>query len=214
MNNFYPVSDSCQLQGIDLIFERHFGRKAKGSFVEVGAHDGYSFSNTWGLAKIGWKGLYFEPMEDLAKQCAATHAQHDVKVIQKAVGDVNGPVKLWVNGNPTIDQETVDKSPWGEKYDPEKFIMVPCITLNESLADEGWKPEFDLLVIDVEGAELQVLEGFDVLYWYPQMIIVETHEGNSDSRKSFHAEAINFFMNAYPYVKVHVDGLNTIWVRK
>lgn len=210
---FYPTQHTCQIQGLSALYEKYFGRKTKGLFVEVGAHNGISWSNTWGLAEVGWKGIYYEPVPDLYGQCVRNHSMHDVKVINACVGDHVGITKLWLGDNPTIDEETMLKSPWDSKYNPDDFIMMPCTTLNYSLRENNWPREFDLLCIDVEGAEMQVLDGLDFKRYEPYMLIIETHEGNVDNRKSFHAGTINDYMAHMPYRKIQFDGLNTIYWR-
>jgi FkbM family methyltransferase len=211
---FYPVSTTCQIANLAELYERQFGKKTDGTFVEVGSHDGYSWSNVWGLAEIGWKGMCYEPIAELFEKCRAIHRLHDVVVSFCCVGDKDGVTKLYLNENPTIDEETVEKSPWGDRYLPDNYILSPVITLNTSLQTVQWPHEFDVLSIDVEGAELQVLRGIDLEVWKPQMIILETHEGNPDIRRTFHVSILNEYMATQPYTKIQVDGLNTIYWRK
>src|ERR1700729_4369556 len=41
-----------------------------GTFVEAGAHDGYTQSNTYSLERHrGWAGLLIEPIPELRRQC-------------------------------------------------------------------------------------------------------------------------------------------------
>ena len=40
-----------------------------GTFVEVGAFDGWSYSHTVCLAQLGWRGLYIEPVPEHAALC-------------------------------------------------------------------------------------------------------------------------------------------------
>ncbi len=210
---FYPTQESCQIRDLSALYEKYFGKKIKGSFVEVGAHDGISWSNTWGLAEVGWKGIYYEPIPELYGKCVRNHAGHAVKVINTCVGDHVGITKLWLGVNPTIDEETMARSPWDTQYDPDDFAMMPCTTLNASLTENDWPREFDLLCIDVEGAEMQVLDGIDFKRFEPNMLIIETHEGNEDRRKTFHASMITDYMSHMPYRKIQSDGLNTIYWR-
>jgi FkbM family methyltransferase len=144
-----------------------------------------------------------------------THAaNHGVHVYNCCVGNEIGETKLFLGENPTIDRDTVVKQPWCE-YDENNFIIVPVVTLDAMLSnEEAIVADFDLLVIDVEGAELQVLEGINLEEWRPHMIIIETHDGNVDSRKSFHADAIKKHMSSQPYVQVQCDGLNTVYIRQ
>ena len=209
----YRISSTCQMANIGDLYAKHFGYKNNGVFVEVGAHDGYSWSNTWGLAMAGWRGLMFEPISTLFHACVNVHKANNVKVINACVGDRCGTTTLWLGANPTIDHETMEKSPWGDKYDPQHSINAPVVTLDYQLAAEEWPEEFDLLCIDVEGAELQVLRGVNLLRWKPKLLIVETHEGNVDSRKSLHSDAISAHIARLPYTKIQTDGLNTVWLR-
>ena len=49
----YSLSKSCQIKNLSNIYEKLFGpNKLDGYFVEVGAYDGESFSNTSGLAEL------------------------------------------------------------------------------------------------------------------------------------------------------------------
>ena len=63
--------------GQDQIFhEELFGGRKGGVFVDVGAHDGVSFSNTLFFEReLGWRGLCIEPIpeifDDLAKNRSA-----------------------------------------------------------------------------------------------------------------------------------------------
>ena len=209
----YNHSGSCQIANIEELFDKYF-RNMPGTFVDVGAHDGYTFSNTYGLADDGWEGLCFEPIPELYEKCKALHEHNSVLVLDSCVGNINGLVNLYIGENPSIDLETVELQPWGSTYDKEDFMVCKSTRLDTVL--EKWMigKKFDLLSIDVEGAELMVLAGFDICRWLPTMIIVETHEGNPDVRKSFHAAAINVYFEGKPYTKIQSDGLNTIWVRK
>lgn len=55
----YPMAATCQIPFFNSLSDLYtfvFGYRTDGLFVEVGAYDGESFSNTSGLADIGWKG--------------------------------------------------------------------------------------------------------------------------------------------------------------
>jgi hypothetical protein len=73
----YPTANTCQVpffKGLSDVYTFVFGYKCEGLFVEVGAYDGESFSNTSGLADLGWRGHYIEPIPAYAAACAARHA--------------------------------------------------------------------------------------------------------------------------------------------
>jgi FkbM family methyltransferase len=209
---YYPSAESCQIAGLAELYEEYFGQKINGQFVEVGAYNGYDFSNVWGLAEAGWKGLCIEPIPDFATSCKANHEKHqhwDVTTIESAAGSYDGIVILTFGGvDSTIDPETVDRSPFGFIYDATDTRQCNIAKL-DTLLDGHVRKGFDVISIDVEGAELQVLDGFDISYWEPKMIIIETHIGVPG--RDYHAQAIISYITKYGYRQVGGDALNTIF---
>jgi len=51
-----------------LIIETLFPGKTNGVFVDIGANDGVTFSNTYLLEKLGWSGLVIEPIPSIYEQ--------------------------------------------------------------------------------------------------------------------------------------------------
>lgn len=43
--------------GQDRWVINYFGENYKGFFIDIGAYDGISISNTYALEKLGWKGI-------------------------------------------------------------------------------------------------------------------------------------------------------------
>ena len=211
--DFYPMPESCQIPNLSAIYERHFGQKTDGTFVEIGAMDGFSFSNTYGLAEKGWRGLAYEPVPEYMTACMKLHAdrKHNVTTILSAVGNVQGLVNLYMGGvDSTIDKETVEKSPFGFTYDPDNYMVACITTLNIDLPHYGIQPGFEVISIDVEGAEIYVLDGFDLDYFHPKMIIIETHVGVPG--RDYHAKAIIDHITSHGYTIVDgSDALNTIF---
>jgi hypothetical protein len=70
------------------------------------------------------------------------------------------------------------------------IIEVPVRTLDDILIEARAPNEFDFLSVDVEGHELEVLDGFDFARWRPRLILLEDHVG--DLRK-------HRFLNAAGY---------------
>jgi len=67
----------------------------------------------------------------------------------------------------------------------------------------------DVLNIDVEGAELKVMDGFSFVKRKPTLVIIETHKGQYG--KDFHAEEIFNLMSYFGYEEIQSDGLNSIF---
>lgn len=188
----YEYQPTCQIppETLDKIYMDAFGFKRNGTFVEVGAHDGWHWSCSWGLAEIGWTGLYCEPVRSLYEQCLKTNENRDkVTTLHCCIGKTNGVA-------------TLGMAEYGASAESEKDrFTVDQFTLDHVLDDMGIPEKFDLLVIDVEGSEADVLEGFDWKKWLPKLIIVERPQ-----------EAFNQLLTHYD--KVYEDWINTIYQRK
>ena len=89
----YKPTTSCGEVGLILheIYNKFLGYKKDGIFVEVGANDGKIGSFTYNLAKLGWKGLYFEPVPRIYDICKKNHIEHEnVKVFNMGCAEKKG----------------------------------------------------------------------------------------------------------------------------
>ena len=210
----YKISKSCQIKNLDEIYNRIFGDKRTGFFIDVGAYDGYEWSNTWGLSEVGWEGLCIEPYPMYAEKCSNLHtlSNHKVETLECAVGNVNCRCNMFLDPkgpSHSIDENTVVRSPWGFSYDGSK-LEVECFTLDFILDKMIMLTKhIDVLSIDVEGAEIKVLEGFSVDIRKPTLIILETHEGQEG--KDYNNIEIDAIMRRNKYEKIQTDGLNSIY---
>jgi hypothetical protein len=66
ISGFYLQQPPCQILHLDTLFTKFLGARDYGTFVEIGANDGVSCSNTWGLAERNWSGLMVEAIPALA----------------------------------------------------------------------------------------------------------------------------------------------------
>jgi len=212
---------ATQIKPLGELYDKYLGYKTDGYFVEVGAFDGVNWSNTYPLARIGWRGLLIEPQPEYVKLCHEAHAQHPgIKVLQCAIGDHEGTAELYTGGSiSTIMPEMVDTynaTSWGKfaGLRHNKSITVKLHTLDNALTNTGVDAGFDVLVIDIEGAELEALAGFSVDKWRPRMVLIEAHELHPDKALSKNAVAINAYFAKAGYERVHVDEINSVFVRE
>ncbi len=184
------------LHDMDAQLERHLDFNS-GFFVEAGANDGYSQSNTYRLERVrGWRGVLIEPVPALYHEARIEREDSQVFNCALVSKDNNGePVRLIYGGMMTTvagtrDSEAADRA-WVEKAhavaqeEPEHEFTVPGRTLS-SILDEVQAPEIDLLSLDVEGFEPQVLAGLEFERHAPRWILVEIRGGGS-SRKEIEA---------------------------
>jgi len=212
----HRVPDDCQIPHLSEIYSRYL--PDKGIFVEVGAYDGETHSNTCLLADDGWEFIYIEAIEEYWKKCQDRHLNNNGTVIKALVGDGSTkyiyPAEEWS----TIYKENTESlnKCWGVEFgDP---IELPSIPLNQLIESTPLSSDkIDLLVVDVEGGELEVLLDFDFDKYTPTMCIIEMHEQH---HPAWHTpehivwlEKLNNLMQEKGYTKIYSDQINTIFVK-
>ena len=211
--HFYPMSPSCQIKDLAAHFENLLGRKTDGVFVELGGYDGQSYSNTAGLADIGWRGIYVEPVQEYAERCRHRHPGRNITVMEYCVGRTEEMVDFTLSkwefvssAHPIIHEHILAEQPEAE------VIKVHQKTVNQILSEAAIAPGFDLLIIDVEGNELEALMGFDLKQYQPKVMIVELFDHNvGHNLGKLHAETRRYIMGQgyRPYL---IEEHNTIFV--
>jgi FkbM family methyltransferase len=169
---------------MDLQLDAIIGRR-NGFFVEAGAHDGFTQSNTYWLEAFrGWRGLLVEPVPELAEQ--AQQARPGATVVQCALGDAEHerrPLRMEFGGLMSIVAGARDPS-WttiGTRDGWEDCYTFDAVARTlSSILDEIEAPEIDLLSLDVEGFEAPVLRGLDLARHAPRYILVEIHSRAND----------------------------------
>ena len=216
----YNVVKNCQVIGLGDIYLDAFGYKTSGSFVEVGAFDGMSWSNSSCLAEAGWKGLLFEPVPQHYNRCAARYRDNkNVDVVKCCIGDYNGEAKVYLGSSlstTSIEMIKVFNSlDWSKHigHNEKKFIKSEIYTLDSMLEKHNWPENFDVLVVDTEGTELKVLQGFDVDRWAPKVAIIEAHEKHKDKVLGKNAKKINEYFESRGYRKIYCDMVNSVFLK-
>lgn len=206
----YITHPSCQIPNIGTILHDYFPHN--GYFAEVGAFDGMHYGCTWGLAEAGWRGVYIEAHPDFALQCIKNHKAHPkIDTYSCACGATDGEINLTVYGECSTTVLSKWNKEWGMNEQTEK-IVVPMRTL-DSILKESEIDFLDLLVVDVEEAEIEVLKGFSVGKYRPKMAIIELHEGlgTRADQKGWQTPWVDDYFKGYN--KIYKDNINTIYVQ-
>lgn len=145
--------------------EQVFGGKRGGTFVEVGAFDGVTLSNTWFFEKQrGWSGICVEPSP---RVFARLQSERDCICVCAAVGQSEGTAAfLVVEGELGVLSGIVSryhrkhrkrvKSETEGADAATETIEVPTVTLDTLFSENGIE-SIDYLSIDTEGGELGIL---------------------------------------------------------
>jgi len=147
-----------------------FGSRTEGFFIEVGANDPQWISQTWELERRGWRGLLIEPQSCFFDKLVA--ARPHSRVVQAACtsADKRGTGQLHLS--PSKAFATLEKFVDDQGIEFNGVETVRLLTLDEILEQDPPK-KVDFISIDVEGTELDVLRGFNMKRWQPELLLVE-----------------------------------------
>jgi FkbM family methyltransferase len=143
-------SKSQLRQDIFALFILNF--KKKGFFVEIGAADGIYCSNTYLMEKyLSWDGVLVEPLEIYNEN------------LQRNRNSIIDNSIIWSENNITkkiyYNNEDILKS---SVFNPKKnFVEKKTLRFDTLLANHKINHPIDYCSIDIEGAEVELLKGFD-----------------------------------------------------
>ncbi len=182
----------------------------KGFYVDIGANDGVTGSNSLLLEESGWNGLLVEPNPCL--HSVLNEKRKGILVpylISKTDGEVEfnkveGPENL--HGLSRIDgDENFEKHV--EKHGGRVVkLKLPCKPLTQILDDNQVDKKFDFLSIDVEGHELDVLKTLNFDKYSPKVIMLEDNSKGED-------KAPAKYLKQFGYKRVCRTGVND-WYTK
>lgn len=166
---------SSQYGEHDYILEYFAGRI--GRFLDVGAFDGVTFSNTRPLADLGWYGVCVEPSPPAFCWLMKNYAgNNSVQLVNAGVG-CPGLKRFFSNTADSLSAEMMSS------FSPEhvaKFagfpfreIWTPLVDWSTLMDEFAGALGFDFVNIDVEGTNVELLESFPWERIGPAMICIE-----------------------------------------
>jgi len=163
-----------------------------GFFVELGANDGISQSNSlYFELKRNWQGILIEPSPHNFLRCRENRSSRNKFFCNACVGfdykekyvDIRYANLMSVSESLDLDIE--DKNAHvesGRKFlsDNEDVFLFGAVaeTLNTILQKSKAPAEIDFLSLDVEGAELEVLKGIDFDQYSFKYMLIEVRDLN------------------------------------
>ena len=215
----YTLSPTCQIKNLNEIYTKYFGLFTNNRlFVEVGAYDGESVSNTSGLADSGWRGVYIEPVHEFYLKCVDRHKNNNVIVSNVSIGLEEWFKKTYKNGTlSSLDQNYAQIGI--SKFNYPQYTEDICYQLKlETFLNKNNIPyDFDLLVVDVEGKEHEVFYSFDINKWNPKMIIVELVDDHAFFKTNISirdkVKNLREYIKSFNYNEIYRDDINTIFIK-
>lgn len=156
------------LNNLDRQLESYFSGLKSGVYLEVGAADGVSQSNTLLFArKYKWKGILVEPILFNSVLCRIFRPS---AVVERCIlSSFEDRGKIISIGDGHLISQITSK---GDKKFADQQAVVSA-TLSDVL-DRNGISRLDLLSVDVEGAEVNLLQGIDHQRHKIEAILVET----------------------------------------
>ena len=166
-----------------LVHSLFFKNKLDGFFLDIGAHDGISFSNTYFFEQhLNWNGICVEPIPEvfsmLEKNRTCIH-------INACIDSKNGTLKFTrVKGYGEMLSGISDKYDEKHRARIEKTIKqfggekeeieVNAVTV-KSLIEKYNVKSIELMNVDTEGNEWPIIESFPFDLIKPKVILLENN---------------------------------------
>ena len=151
-----------------------------GRFLDIGAYDGITLSNTYELLRRGWSGIAVEPSPRSAFEWIRNLGSNDrVKLVLAACYPSNGWVRFLECSDSSVSTSVPEhKEIWSGagSYAP---IEVLGITPRKICDRFG---SFDFVSIDAEGISEDILMEYPIEDMAPRLFCVETDGGLSMDR--------------------------------
>jgi FkbM family methyltransferase len=200
----------------DKYLDKLFKGKSNGTFVDIGAHDGLTFSNSYFFEKVrNWKGVCVEPIPEIFAKLNET--RNCIKINGCVSNKVGTEKFLRVRGE-YVDTEML--SGLLEDYDARHLeridreikeyggskeeIEVKCYDINQVLKENSIK-KVDFFTIDTEGNELKILKTIDFDGFDFDILLVENN---------YQTEEMNEFMTSKGFKRIKKIGHDEVYRKK
>lgn len=149
----------------DVLVDRYLHKFKKGIYIDIGCYHPYKGSLTFKLFKRGWSGVNID-LSKFSVDLFKISRPKDINICC-AISSKNKQIKFFENSKINQQNSILFK---GKKLNQIKKIQ--SYQLNKIL-EKHKILKFDYLNIDVEGAEFQVLQGFNLKKFRPKLITLE-----------------------------------------
>lgn len=195
MKNHYTQNDE------DIYIDKYFGNFI-GTFLDIGANDGKTLSNTRFLAEGGWKGDLVEPSPSAYKwlrhQCV-----EGCRTFNMAINTFDGECDFYESGehlrvgdvallSTLIESELTRWKKSGETFQKMK---VKCVTFETFYLMAG-EPTYDMISIDCEGLDYNILTQIDLDKTGTKLLVIE-YNADKDVQKRVEQYCSKFGLSLY-----------------
>ncbi len=156
-----------------------------GTYLDIGANDGITFSNTRALYVLGWLGFCVEPSPAAYAKFEAENPPDGPTLINAAITTQDGPIDLYDSGthlkkgdvallSTTVPSEMARWARSGEQFTKTTVRGITFATLLK----ECGRDKFDFVSIDAEGMDYSILTQMNLTELGVQMLCIEFNQKN------------------------------------
>jgi len=198
--------------GQDKYILEYFNNKKDGFFIDIGAYNGVTFSNTLKMEKLGWKGACIEPNPDMFKKVLKTRkcAKYNV-AISKENGEIlfnriKGSCAVLSGIKEDYDPRHLERIENELKESGGEMETITVKTMSFDTLMEKFKnvKTIDYISIDTEGSELKILQSINFSKYNIKAISVENN---------YETNEIRDYMVKNGYQMITKLGLDEIYVK-
>lgn len=227
--SYEHYENTSQIPSLFNIYEAVFGKEYKvHRFLDIGAYDGKTHSNTYPLLMADWHGVMVEPFyfEDIKRNLGEFVNNKKLKVISEAITKDGRSLQFDVMGEWSSSLDYVSTLAKSRGVESVRYVDSHSISFNKLM--EQFRYPFDLLSLDIEGMELEIVEAIfeynqrfsdldEKSCFYPKVIIVELHELSEEwmgiKQERLKAKKVKKLLSKMGYQSIYVDDINTIFIR-
>lgn len=178
--------------------------------LDVGAHDGKSYSNSYPLLTRGWKGYLVEPNPINCQLIKKNCEKLDYILIEAAITpEPLEYVDLYFDSVTTENYRASIKKPneddWAKENLSSESVRVKAWTLDQLRDNFHIPSEIGLLSIDIEGLDTKVIQTMS--QFRPYLIIIEIDFSSFDEAR----KKIKFLLDI-GYINVFRVGCNEVFI--
>jgi len=148
----------------------------RGRFIDIGANDGRTFSNTRALAELGWSGLHFEPDPRAAavlRKLYEGDKRHTI--VEAAVTAYSCEIDMHIFDDALVSTTVeAERDKWEKKAGESRTIKVKSIAVDDLEYHFPWPDrKVDVVSIDAEGWSTHIAMRLPFVEWRVAVIVME-----------------------------------------
>jgi FkbM family methyltransferase len=164
----------------------------KNKFLDVGANDGKTFSNTHALSLLGWGGVCVEPTNSAFLKLQKLYSDNkNIKCINAGISNITDVVEIneslnWINSEAPIGILSTLNSNNKDRFKGMNWKLSEIILYTFKDLENLYNLEedsYDFINVDVEGHELIVLNEIEGLLSKCRLLCIERTEDQSNNEK-------------------------------